>query len=121
MSSNETIVVESTAPTVEVVAALTRASERIMLVGEDGREHREDELGDGGVGVYTPNYVSDVTCDESGRPGFYIDCRGAIEPEMAEGLLAVSGSSDSSTPPREAFTHLRTRRTRSHNVPGRHT
>ncbi len=83
MSSNETIVVESTAPTAEVVAALTHASERMMLVGEDGREYREDELGGGGADVYTPNYVSDVTVDEGGRPGFYIDCKGAIEPEMA--------------------------------------
>lgn len=84
MSSNESIVVESSAPASEVVAALTRASERMMLVGEDGREYREDELGGGGgVDVYTPNYVSDVTFDEGGRPGFYIDCKGAIEPEMA--------------------------------------
>jgi hypothetical protein len=33
--------------------------------------------------IYTPNYVSAVTVDESGNPGFYIDCKGAIEPRMA--------------------------------------
>ena len=36
-----------------------------------------------GFDVYTPNYVSDVTVDENGSPGFYVDCKGAIEPPMA--------------------------------------
>ena len=79
MCSNESIVVESHAPHELLVAAMTRASERMMLVGEDGQEHGDVE----GLEIYTPNYVSDVTIDEKGNPGFYIDCKGAIEPPMA--------------------------------------
>ena len=37
-----------------------------------------------------------------------------------EGPLVAERFLDSSTPPREAFSHLWTRRTRSHNVPGHH-
>ena len=83
ITSNETIVVESTAPVTTVVAALTSAAERMMLVGEDGREYTERELDADGFEVYTPNYVSAVTFYEGGDPGFYVDCKGAIEPAMA--------------------------------------
>ena len=83
ITSNETIVVESTASVAAVVAALTSAAERMMLVGEDGREYTEHELDADGFEVYTPNYVSAVTFYEGGDPGFYVDCKGAIEPAMA--------------------------------------
>ena len=43
MCSNESIVVESHAPHELLVAAMTRASERMMLVGEDGQEHGDVE------------------------------------------------------------------------------
>ena len=60
ITSNETVVVESTASVTTVVAALTSAAERMMLVGEDGREDEKHELDADGFEVYTPNYVSAV-------------------------------------------------------------
>lgn len=79
MASNESIVVESQAPREVLVKALTRAAERMMNVGDDGREYEDVAA----LEVYTPNYVSDVTVDDKGNPGFYIDCKGGIEPPMA--------------------------------------
>lgn len=81
MSSNESIVVESDAPRVAVVEALTRAAERMMTVGDDGLERDGAARGDSDA-TYTPNDVSDVMVDEDGNPGFSIDCKGAIEPPM---------------------------------------
>jgi hypothetical protein len=84
-SSNETIVVESGAPLDDVLAALSNAANRMMSVGEDGQDHDVDgALSGTAIEVYTPNYVSDVTVNDDGEPGFYIDCKGAIEPPMAD-------------------------------------
>lgn len=84
--SNESIVVESHARSDVVVLALQRAAERMMSVGENGNEYGEIDRPpkDGDTEVYTPNDVSDVTVDRNGNPGFSIDCKGAIEPPMAE-------------------------------------
>lgn len=80
--SNESIVVESHAQTDVLVLALRRAAQRMMLVGENGNEYGDVER-PAKEGVYTPNYVSEVTVDQNGNPGFYIDCKGGIEPPMA--------------------------------------
>lgn len=83
--SNEHVVVEtSDAPQVVLVAALQAAAQRMMRVDDDGREHdvAEDELG-------AANYVSEVTIDTWGRPGFYIDCKGGIEPPIADRFRAI--------------------------------
>lgn len=104
--SHETIVVESDAQPQRLRWALTKASQRMMKVGEDGKEYTdlpvfygpdrglrpgtESELAELGVdltgmdSVYTPNYVSPITEDEIGNLGFYIDCKGGIEPPMGE-------------------------------------
>jgi hypothetical protein len=103
--SNETMVVESDADLEQLRWALTYASQRMMRVGEDGQEYTDIpvfyapdrglrpgtqyELAELGVdlagreAVYTPNYVSAITEDEDGNLGFYIDCKGGIEPPMA--------------------------------------
>ncbi|GAB3669263.1 hypothetical protein GCM10027596_41230 [Nocardioides korecus] len=90
--SNERIVVESEADRHELRTALHRASVRMMRVDEDGREYPDLAVihtGSGmasvdadDAGVYTANYVSGIVEDEDGNPGFYIDCKGAIEPPM---------------------------------------
>lgn len=81
--SNEVIAVDSDAPARDLRRALTRASERMMLVGEDGVEYDQDaeELLDGEI--YTPNYASDVRRGADGALGFYVDCKGYVEPAMA--------------------------------------
>jgi hypothetical protein len=85
MSSNESIIVESQATRDALIAALTSAAVRMMSVGEDGQEYGDVEARtNDGNEIYTPNYVSEVTLDEMGNPGFYIDCKGAIEPPMGE-------------------------------------
>lgn len=90
MSSNETIVVESDVPTEILVAALTAAADRMMRVGEDGNEYTDADAETVMANdIYTPNYVSDVTVDEDGRAELYLDCKGAIEPPMAERLRQV--------------------------------
>ena len=81
--SNESILVESDASRDVLVAALASAAERMMGVGEDGQEYSDDVALIGDEQVYTPNYFSDVTIDKDGNPGFYIDCKGGIEPPMA--------------------------------------
>lgn len=82
--SNETIAVQSTAPTQLLVTALSAVAARMMTVGEDGREGYDgDSPNEGDEEIYTPNYVSDVRIDEQGSVGFYIDCKAGIEPPMA--------------------------------------
>ena len=85
MGSNESIVVESHAQSDVSVLALQRAAQRMMLVGENGNEYGDIERPpkQRGVEICTPNYVSEVTVDQNGNPGFYIDCKGRIEPPMA--------------------------------------
>lgn len=81
--SNEYVVVESDASNDVLVAALAKAAERMMSVGEDGREYDAEALSRGDIDIYTPNSVSDVSVDENGNPGFYVDCKGAMERPMA--------------------------------------
>ncbi|WP_239456343.1 hypothetical protein [Nocardioides solisilvae] len=87
-ASHESVVVTSEAPQETLVAALGAAAARMTCVGEDGREYADVEEA-ATKGVYTPNYVSDVEVDERGRVGFYLDCKGAIEPPMAARLRQV--------------------------------
>ena len=58
--------------------ALEAAADRMLRVDDLGKEHDAvDEL------PGAASYVSAVTFDERGRPGFYIDCKGGIEPPVA--------------------------------------
>lgn len=79
---NETVVVDADAPVELVVAALQGAGARMMRIGEDGGSYEPGEV-TAYDEIYTPNYVSDVTIHEDGNPGFYIDCKGAIDRPMA--------------------------------------
>ena len=69
---------------VSVILALTRAANRMLWVDEDGQEHtRLEFLRNPQSEIYTPNYVSDVSVHADGNLGFYIDCKGVIQPRMA--------------------------------------
>src|SRR5690606_15402657 len=59
-ASHESIRVTADAPRDALVAALTAAGDRMMSVGDDGREYGDVDEADE-AGVYTPNWVSDVT------------------------------------------------------------
>jgi hypothetical protein len=84
--SNEHIVVESDAPQEALVAALEKAATRMMRVDDDG----DEEAADGWEGPMGPaSCVSDVTFDDDGRPGFYIDCKGGIEAVVAARFRAI--------------------------------
>jgi hypothetical protein len=77
-SSNERIIVESDAPREVLATALESAADRMLRVDDFGREHDAvDEL------PGPASYVSAVSFDERGRPGFYTDCKGGIEPPVA--------------------------------------
>ena len=71
--------------TAAVVAALKQAGVRFKRVDVTGVEHPDDEaaLAAYMAGRYTPNYVADPTVTTDGVEG-YVDCKGAIEPPMAE-------------------------------------
>ncbi len=93
--SNETIVVESDANEYVLRHALYTAALRMAKVGENGHEYTSSdvtEIAGGGSRmnddalageVYTPNYVSNLTFDGYGNPGFYVDCKSVIAPPMA--------------------------------------
>jgi hypothetical protein len=81
-SMAEYFVVISPAPTRSVVAAVRRASERFMLVDEDGHEHAdEDAAAAVRADLYTPNYVAEPKVTPDGVSG-YVDCKGVIPEEM---------------------------------------
>ena len=82
---NETIEVTSDDSVDTLGTALEAAAERMMLVDETGREYAVEEevaLEEEGFPYYTPNYRSPVTVGADGSVRFYIDCKGAIEPDM---------------------------------------
>lgn len=70
-----------------VTRAMRRAAPRLMRMTEDGRELATDEEVERAAeqDVYTPNYVSDPEQLARGV-GLYVDCKGAMPPEM--GALA---------------------------------
>lgn len=84
-SMAEYFVVSSSAPTRKVVAAVDRASERFMLVDENGVEHPDAAGADAArfEGLYTPNYVATPRVTRHGVEG-YVDCKGVIEPAMGQ-------------------------------------
>lgn len=79
--SYESILVEADDET-RVVDALRLAAGRFMLVTEDGTEHQSDEAVEAS-GLYSPNYVADPEIRPDGVR-LYVDCKGVIEPAMAE-------------------------------------
>ena len=79
--SYESIIVQADDET-RVIDALRRASGRFMLVTEDGIEHQSDDAVERS-GLYSPNYVADPEMRPDGVR-LYVDCKGVIEPAMAE-------------------------------------
>ena len=91
--SNESFVVSGSldaATTYAVLAALSRAGARFMLVDETGVEHPHAEAAEAALraDLYTPNYVSDAEVTASGVE-VYVDCKGSIEDPMAETFRRV--------------------------------
>ena len=89
---NETIAVTSDDSVDTLGTALEAAAERMMLVDETGREYAVEEevaLEEEGFPYYTPNYRSPVTVGADGSVRFYIDCKGAIEPDMASRFRSI--------------------------------
>ena len=87
--AHEVFVVTGTldmAATTAVLLALERAAFRFMRVGEDGVERHDDEAS--GLGIYTPNYVSDPRVTEQGVVQ-YVDCKGEIGSPMDAALRRV--------------------------------
>ena len=91
--SNESILVNGTAPPATLIQALNRAADRFMHVDETGVEHgpevEESPPGDSnGDVLYTPNYVSTPTETSSGIR-MYVDCKGVIDPRMRARFLEI--------------------------------
>jgi len=79
--SYESILVQAADET-RVVDALVQAAGRFMLVTEDGIEQESYEAVERS-GLYSPNYVADPEIRPDGVR-LYVDCKGVIEPAMAE-------------------------------------
>ena len=87
--SKETFVVTGNFAPDVVMDALGRAAERFMAVDENGVEHDPTRLDEVYLsGVYTPNYVSKPEITSRGIR-VYVDCKGAIDDEMAQALRRV--------------------------------
>ncbi len=93
-SSNETVLLSGPFAEADGINALERVAARLLCVDDAGIEHtpeardRGDIVGDDGEMRYTPNYVSDVTSRDDGL-FLYVDCKGAIEPPMAQRFLEI--------------------------------
>lgn len=85
--SLETFVVTGDFDRPTVLAALARASERFLRVGQDGSEDLDPEEA-AAAGIYVPNYVSDPRVTEQGIE-IYVDGSGAMDAPMAATLRRV--------------------------------
>ena len=91
--SNESILVNGSAPPATSIQALNRAAARFMHVDETGVEHGAEveespPVGSNGDVLYTPNYVSTPTETSSGIR-MYVDCKGVIDPRMRSRFLEI--------------------------------